>query len=187
MTLEDFISKRFADRLRQRRLLTLHDPDGRYREVVFGMADDHTTVLDCGGDLLDAREKSLESLAELGEDSTCKRRLALYVPVARSLEDVREGPLDDLAIGVGRANPEIGLARFRVGPLPRRRLLHAKFRSYAHRCVKARSGGGGARFHTSSANHMSGREMVEFLIGRGKFQCADEQALTPDTPAIRRH
>jgi hypothetical protein len=87
MTLEDFISKRFADRLRQRRLIVIHDPKGRYREVVFGMADDHTTVLDCGGDLLEAREKALESLAALGEDSTCKRRLALYVPVARSLED----------------------------------------------------------------------------------------------------
>lgn len=87
MTLEDFITSRFADRLRQRRVLVIHDPDGRYREIALGMSDDKTMVLDCGGDLLEAREDALEALASLGEDATCKRRLALYVPEAKSLED----------------------------------------------------------------------------------------------------
>jgi hypothetical protein len=54
---------------------------------VLGMADDLTTVLDCGAGLLEARENALEALATLGEDATCKRRLVLYVPAARSLED----------------------------------------------------------------------------------------------------
>ena len=84
MTLEDFITSRFADRLRQRRVLVIHDADGRYREIALNMSDDNTTVLDCGGDLLEARENALEALAALGEDATCKRRLMLYVPEAKS-------------------------------------------------------------------------------------------------------
>lgn len=87
MTLEDFITSRFADRLRQRRVLVIHDADGRYREIALNMSDDKTTVLDCGGDLLEARENALEALAALGEDATCKRRLMLYVPEAKSLEE----------------------------------------------------------------------------------------------------
>lgn len=87
MIFETFFTSRLETRMRQRRLLTLHDPEGRYREMALGMANDITTVLDCGGDLLEAREKALEALAALGEDSTCKQRLVLYVPAARSLED----------------------------------------------------------------------------------------------------
>jgi hypothetical protein len=87
MTFASFLTSRLESRLRQRRLLTVHDPEGRYREIVSGMANDRTTVLDCGCDLLDARENALEALAALGEDATCKRMLVLYVPAERSLED----------------------------------------------------------------------------------------------------
>jgi len=87
MTFETYLSTRFAERLRHRRVLVIHDPDARYREIALGMGDEHTTVLDCGGDLLEARENALEALASLGEDATCKRKLALYVPAAKSLED----------------------------------------------------------------------------------------------------
>jgi hypothetical protein len=87
MTFESFFTSRLDSRLRQRRLLTLHDPEGRYRDTVFGMENDRTTVLDCGGDLLEARENALEALAALGEDATCKRMLVLYVPAERALED----------------------------------------------------------------------------------------------------
>lgn len=87
MTFESFFTSRLESRLRQRRLLTLHDPENRYREISSGMANDRTTVLDCGGDLLEARENALEALAALGEDATCKRMLVLYVPAERALED----------------------------------------------------------------------------------------------------
>ncbi|MGL5017207.1 MAG: hypothetical protein ACRDBP_03670 [Luteolibacter sp.] len=87
MTFESFFTSRLDSRLRQRRLLTLHDPEGRYRETVFSMENDRTTVLDCGGDLLEARENALEALSALGEDATCKRMLVLYVPAERALED----------------------------------------------------------------------------------------------------
>jgi hypothetical protein len=87
MTFESFFTSRLNPRVRQRRLLTVHDPEGRYRDIVLGMADDLTTVHDCGAGLLEARENALEALATLGEDATCKRRLVLYVPAARSLED----------------------------------------------------------------------------------------------------
>jgi hypothetical protein len=87
MTFESFFTSRLSSRLRQRRLLTIHDPEGRYRDIVLGMADELMTVLDCGTGLLEARENALEALAALGEDATCKRMLVLYVPEERSLED----------------------------------------------------------------------------------------------------
>ena len=76
MTFESFLSNRLDTRLRKCRVLTLHDPEGRYREVAFSLSNERTTVLDLGGDLLEARENALEALAALGEDATCKRRLA---------------------------------------------------------------------------------------------------------------
>ena len=87
MTFEAFLASRLSDRLRQRRLLVVHDPDPRFREIVTGLSDNHTTVMDCGGDLLEAREAALEAFAALGEDATCKKQLVLYVPAARSLDD----------------------------------------------------------------------------------------------------
>jgi hypothetical protein len=87
MTFESFFTSRLESRLRQRRLLTLHDPENRYREILSGMASDRITVLDCGGDLLEARENALEALAALGGDATCRRMLVLYIPAERSLED----------------------------------------------------------------------------------------------------
>jgi probable metal-binding protein len=47
--------------------------------------------------------------------------------------------------------------------------------------------GENARFHTCSAENMTARELVDFLIARGKFQSSDEQALTLDTSAICQH
>ncbi|MEI7773566.1 MAG: PglZ domain-containing protein [Verrucomicrobiota bacterium] len=90
MTFESFFTKLVHDRLRLPRLLTLHDPHGLYRGIILGLQDDRTTVIDCGGDLLEAREKSLEALAALGEDTTSNRRLLLYVPWIRSLADSGE-------------------------------------------------------------------------------------------------
>lgn len=88
MTFASFLTSRLDSRLRQPRLLTVHDPEACYREIILGMANDLTTVLDLGGDLLEARENALEALAALGEDATCKRRMVLYVPEARPLDDV---------------------------------------------------------------------------------------------------
>lgn len=87
MTFETFLSSQLADRLRQRRLLVVHDPDQRFRDIVVGLRDKQTQVLDCDGDLLEAREAALESFLALGEDASCKRKVVLYVPAARSLED----------------------------------------------------------------------------------------------------
>jgi hypothetical protein len=87
MTFASFLTSRLESRLRQRRLLTVHDPEGRYREIVSGLANDRTTVLECDGDLLEARENALEALAALGEDATCKRMLVLYPCGAASRSD----------------------------------------------------------------------------------------------------
>lgn len=47
--------------------------------------------------------------------------------------------------------------------------------------------GADARFHTCSAENMSGSELVDFLIARGKFETSDDQALTLDSSAICQH
>jgi hypothetical protein len=88
MTFETFLSSHLEHRLRQRRVLVVHDPEMRFRSVVMSLGDNNNDVLDCGGDLLEAREIALESFAALGEDGTCKKRLILYVPAPRSFEDV---------------------------------------------------------------------------------------------------
>jgi hypothetical protein len=87
MTFESFLASRIRQRLRQRRMLVMHDPDGRFRDTALGMADDVTSVLDAGGDLLESREQALEAFASLGEDSTFKKQLLIYLPVTRALED----------------------------------------------------------------------------------------------------
>lgn len=87
MTFESFFVSRLEPRLRQRRLLVLHDSENRYREIAMGMVDVITDVLDCSGDLLEARENALEALSSLGEDTSCKRRVILYIPDSKSLED----------------------------------------------------------------------------------------------------
>ncbi len=87
MTFESFLSSRLNARLRLRRLLVVHDPDQRFLDIVMGMTDEHTTVLNCAGDMLEAREAALEAFGVLGEDTSCKRRLVLYMPDGRSLED----------------------------------------------------------------------------------------------------
>lgn len=87
MTFETFLTSRLDDSLRKHRLLVIHDPDQRFRDIVIGLKDKHTQVLDCDADLLESREASLETFAQLGEDASCKSKLVLYVPAARSLED----------------------------------------------------------------------------------------------------
>ncbi|MEN3941777.1 PglZ domain-containing protein [Prosthecobacter sp. SYSU 5D2] len=87
MTFETFLAQQLETRIRQRRLLVVYDPDQRFRDIVASLRDKYTQVLDCDGDLLEAREAALESFAALGEDASCKQKLVLYVPAVRSLED----------------------------------------------------------------------------------------------------
>ena len=70
MTFESFLSAHLENRLRHRRVLVVHDPEQRFRSVVMRLGDNFNHVLDCGGDLLEAREMALESFAALGEDGT---------------------------------------------------------------------------------------------------------------------
>ena len=87
MNFESFLANRLEVRLRQPRVLVVYDPERRYDAIVAGMAEDKTRVLDCGGDLLEARESALDALVALGQDGTCKGRLILYIPDSRPLED----------------------------------------------------------------------------------------------------
>jgi len=58
MIFESFLADCLTERLRQRRLLVMHDPEPRFCEIVVGLADKHTQVLECDGDLPESRPLS---------------------------------------------------------------------------------------------------------------------------------
>lgn len=87
MSFETFLANRLAERLKPRRLLVVHDPDRRLEGIVLGMADEQTTVLDCTGDLLEAREAALEAFAALGQDTTFRKRLVLFRTAEKPVEE----------------------------------------------------------------------------------------------------
>jgi hypothetical protein len=87
MTFQKFLAQLLCDRLRRQRVLVFHDPAHRYQDVLTDMQGKDITVLDCGGDLLEARERAMEAFAELGKDNTLRRQLMLYVPAPKSLQD----------------------------------------------------------------------------------------------------
>jgi hypothetical protein len=92
MKFETYLEAQLRQRLKKSRVLVVHDAERRYAGVVPGLADETTTVLDCGGDLLEARERAFEELNRIGADQSGKAGLLIYVPRQRSLD-----PLDQLA------------------------------------------------------------------------------------------
>jgi hypothetical protein len=87
MTFLEFLAQKIQSRLKRRRVLVFHDPDGRFADLMPLLADADRRVIDCGPDLLTAREEALEALMEVGQDPTLRRQLVLYVPEPRALDE----------------------------------------------------------------------------------------------------
>lgn len=79
MTIEAFIQAHLVARLKKRGVLLIHDPDNIYLPVVKVLATKDVRVIEATGDLLEAREQALEELRRVGEDTTGKAGLVLYV------------------------------------------------------------------------------------------------------------
>lgn len=86
MRLEQFISDHLREVLAERRVLTVFDPENRLLDLVRSLASEKCRLVEVGDDIITAREKALEELAELGRDLTNSNDLVLYVPRARPLD-----------------------------------------------------------------------------------------------------
>ncbi|MDB6175045.1 MAG: PglZ protein [Chthoniobacteraceae bacterium] len=87
MKFEAFLETHFRQRLKNSRILVIHDPDSRYADVTAGLAGDGTVVLDCGADIMESRERAFEELNRVGEDQSGKSALVLFIPRKQPLED----------------------------------------------------------------------------------------------------
>ena len=92
-TFEQFVTERLHGLLAARRVLTVYDPEGRYHEIVAGLANSKVRLVELTDDVIAARENAFEQLSELGADATHSRALVVYLPRARKLDE--EGRCED--------------------------------------------------------------------------------------------
>ena len=92
-TFEQFVTERLRGLLAANRVLTVYDPEGRYHEIVAGLASTKVRLVELTDDVLTARENAFEQLQELGADPTHSRALVVYLPRARKLDE--EGRCQD--------------------------------------------------------------------------------------------
>jgi hypothetical protein len=88
MTFLDFLAQRMLTRLKRRRVLVFHDPQKRFADIMPLLSSPDRTVIDSSQDLIESREQALEALVQVGEDSTLRRQLVVYVPEARATDDL---------------------------------------------------------------------------------------------------
>lgn len=99
MRLEQFLADHLREVLAEQRVLTVFDPARRLLETARSLAGEHCLVIEVSDDLITARERALEALAELGRDPTHTSQLVLYVP--------RERPLDAEAVCLDPFTPVV--------------------------------------------------------------------------------
>jgi hypothetical protein len=83
-------------RLRKASVLTVYDPDRRYRDICHSMADKNTAVVDASESSIEAREAAMLTLASLSKPDRPKE-LLVYVP-ARSPVSDEERQADPFAV-----------------------------------------------------------------------------------------
>jgi hypothetical protein len=85
-TLEQFLSDQMRAVVKNRRMLTIFDPEGRLVEVARSLSGEKCRIIEVGDDIITAREQALEALVELGQDATHSSCLVLYIPQTRPLD-----------------------------------------------------------------------------------------------------
>jgi hypothetical protein len=88
MTFLEFLAQQVLMRLKRRRVMVFHDPQKRFAGIMPLLAAPERTVIDSSGDLIEAREQALEALVQVGEDSTLRRQLVIYVPESGATDDL---------------------------------------------------------------------------------------------------
>jgi hypothetical protein len=86
-TIEQFVTERLRGLMAARRVLTVYDPERRYREIVADLASSKVRLVELTDDVIGAREEALEKLRDLGGDPTYASALVLYLPRPRRLDD----------------------------------------------------------------------------------------------------
>jgi hypothetical protein len=84
--IESFLSEHLRNKLADRRVLTVFDPDRRFDGVANSLANDTCLVIQVGSDIITAREQAFEALADMGNDPSSSSQLVLYVSRSRPLE-----------------------------------------------------------------------------------------------------
>lgn len=86
MSIQTFIQQEIlAPRLSKRGVLVVYDPERRYRETCFALADKRYEVVDASESSILSREQASQALVALGKGQLDK--LLVYVPVAQPLTE----------------------------------------------------------------------------------------------------
>lgn len=86
MKLSEFIQEQiFWPRLREKQVLAVYDPDGRYRDMCLEMASETLAVIDVGESGILAREQALKTLQAIG---ACQAEcMMIYIPAPPPVTD----------------------------------------------------------------------------------------------------
>lgn len=86
MTIKDYIQTEvILPRLKEKEILVVYDPHGRYRDLCLELATADTRVVDTTTSSITSREEALTALQQLGSRSL--KYLLVYVPVAAPTSD----------------------------------------------------------------------------------------------------
>jgi hypothetical protein len=87
MTIESFIQSHLEARMQKNKALLIYDVENLYSGLVDKMEQGSVAVVRADGDLIEARERSLEELRRVGEDATGKAGLVVYATYAAPLDE----------------------------------------------------------------------------------------------------
>ncbi len=101
MKISEFIKETFRQRTEKAGALVVYDPEGRFRDIVSGMADAQCTVVDAGNSYIEAHEQAVAWWMRAGEAAFADKRLIAYVPLEppRSEEERCHDPFSSIAAG----------------------------------------------------------------------------------------
>lgn len=86
MDIESFIKKEvLAPRLQKKQVLTVYDPDCRYRDLCQEMAEDKRIVIDASESSINSRAQAIDALLALGRNKI--DQLLIYVPKEKPIEE----------------------------------------------------------------------------------------------------
>ncbi|MCG5496105.1 PglZ domain-containing protein [Ectothiorhodospira variabilis] len=86
MSIEAYIQEQvLAERLRNRTVVVVYDPELRYRRLCQGLASDATEVVDATDSSIESREQAMRALQRLGRGKL--QGLLVYVPAQSPLDD----------------------------------------------------------------------------------------------------
>jgi hypothetical protein len=87
MKIRDVIRKHFENRLKSYPCLVVYDPEERYREIVLGMSNSRTVVVDAGRSTIEGREAAMSAWTGLARDPHGGSWLVVYLPIAKPGSD----------------------------------------------------------------------------------------------------